>query len=153
GDVENLTVVNCNRGVVSYTEAPFGPYLNTNSQHNSYRNISIQVPSQDAAMGILFTGVTAANTCYSTLENVNIYLPETANYTYGIYLQAADSNVFTNIQVYGGGPNGVSVNFDYTVSGNWPSGNAFLWLDPYQAGGGRSFTSAGSPNVNASLNF
>jgi hypothetical protein len=153
GDVSNLTIVNCQRGLVSYAISPYIPYKNTSSQHNSYKNISIEVPAADGAMGMLLTGVSGATTDHNTFENVNVYLPTTANYTYGAFVQVAGSNVFTGVHIYAGGPNAKSVNFDYTVAPNFPSGNFFFWLDPYQSGGGASFGQGGAPGSVASPNY
>jgi hypothetical protein len=153
GDVSNLTIVNCQRGLVSDTVSPQSPYMDTNSQHNSYKNISIEVPASDGAIGMLVTGLSSADTCYNTFENVSIYLPATSNYTYGAFVQAADSNVFTSLHISAGGPNAKSVNFDYTAAPNFPSGNFFLWLDPYQSGGGVSFAQGGTPGPVASPNY
>jgi hypothetical protein len=153
GDVSNLTILNCQRGLASSAVSPHGPYTNTNSQHNSYKNISIEVPASDSAMGMLLTGVSSATTDHNTFENVNIYLPTTSNYTYGAFVQVADSNVFTGVHIYAGGPNAKSVNFDYTAAPNFPSGNFFLWLDPYQSGRGVSFAEGGTPGPVASPNY
>jgi hypothetical protein len=145
GDSRNLTFVNCFRGIASTTYNPFGSFTNTDSFHNKFHGTSIQVANISGAMGILLTGAGTSDTDVNLFTDVNIFLPTTTITVFGIYLQLCDTNVFVDTHIYGGNPNGQSISFDYSVNTNFPSSNMFHTLDPFQASGGASFTSVGTP--------
>src|SRR5258706_7608055 len=153
----NLTVINCILGgILSATVAPFGSFTNTDSLHNLYENIQVNIPSTVAtnSFGIKLTGVSTSDTDYNTFINITIFLQgPTASVIYGVWLHNCDSNFIYGLQVtgIGGAGNLSTINFDYSASGGniWPASNIINGVD----GGTAPMINTGSPGNGARPNY
>lgn len=150
GDTDNLTLSNCQQGLASVTVAAFGALTNTDSLHNSYRNLNIQIPGILNSFGILLSGTATTNTDFNTFINTFITMPSSVA-TFGIYLQASDSNTFYNTQISGGSGSSAGVTFDYTVANVWPASNGFYGID--NAIPGTQYVNTGAIGGGASPNW
>jgi Pectate lyase superfamily protein len=146
GDCRDLSFIGCFRAVESVTVEVFGGLNHTDSLHNAYYNIMIQLPDVTGATGFLLTGSGSAtptsDTDYNDISNVTFASSGAANKKYGFYLQVCDSNNIRNVQIPGGDVNFVSVSYDFNVNSNYPNSNNIDNIDfgssataPVQVGG------------------
>jgi hypothetical protein len=152
GDVRNLSVVNCNGAGISSSSVPNTPFgYNVDSIRNNWQNIDVRVPAVVGAKGVLINGDSGgtSNTDYNTWTNVFIRFAGDANPNYGLYLGVSDSNVFTSLNVSGGGPNSVNIVFDYTISAQFPNGNLIFGVDSNNGAGGTMWQNIGAPSNTA----
>lgn len=153
GETRNLSIINCTKGLQSFTVAPFGSVTNTNSQHNKYYNTTVQVPAVANSVGIFLTGTSSADTDYNTFEGTDIFLPISSIVVSGIDLQATESNAFVNTHMYGGNASSLSITLDYSINSSWPASNFFYHVDPFQSGSGAQWTNLGTPGSGAKPNY
>jgi len=154
GEVKNISFINCFRGRISQTVAPFGSFTNTNSQHNKYYNITYQVPSIAGATGALVTGITSADTDYETNIGADIFLPTSVVSVCGVTLQGTESGTWVGVHHYGGNASATSWCLDYSVnSGGWPASTTIVNPDPFQSGGGAQWANVGTPGAAAKPNY
>ena len=158
GDNSNLTINNCFRGIVSQTVPTFGSFSNTDSIHNSWRNLTVNVPATAGSLGIFLTGNgtnNTSNTDYCDFYNTDIDLPTSVVAVTGIAIQDTDSCVFKNTHIYGGNASSTAVSFDYTAtgtSGTFPASNMFYGIDVGSLNG-TAFGVTGTPGSNAKPNY
>jgi hypothetical protein len=159
GDCRDLLISGCmTQGIGSTTVAPFGALTNTDSLHNSWRNIAISCPVSANVKGVVLTGfggAAASNTCYNEFTNLFIGLPASGA-GYALYLQNCDSNKFHNIHIAGGSAAATGILLDYTsVPGQiWPSANSFFGIDTNGAVlGVNQYVNSGTPSQNARPNY
>lgn len=159
GDCCDVLITGCmSEAIGSTTVPPFGSLSNTDSLHNYWRHIAIQMPVSAGVKGIVLTGAgpsVSADTDVNTFVDVFIGLPASGT-GYGIYLQNADTNQFMNVHLAGGSASATGVMFDYNGSaGNiFPSGNAFFGIETNGAVlGANSFVNSGTPSINARPNY
>ena len=155
GRNRGLVIASCTSSGISSTTVPvFAGATNTDSIHNRWEDLVIEVPT--GAQGIIFTGEAGgtSNTDYNVVDNFMIVLPA-SGVAYAIYLQNCDSNQFRAGQFAGGNASCVGVALDYTgTTGNqWPSANSFLGIDTNGAVlGANQFVNVGSPSIDAREN-
>jgi hypothetical protein len=157
GDTENIVITGCTTsGIYSTTVAPFGLFLNTDSLHNTFRNISITAPLTSLFNCIVLTGTgTSADTDCNVFINTTLCIPSGANNSsVGITLQACDSNLFYGLQIINASGSSTShgVVFDYTVANIMPTGNGFYGIDTKGAAT-PFFANSGTPASTARPNF
>ena len=170
GDTRNISIRDCSVGIYSEvrTAIPAG-MANVDSLHNRYQNVNIIVRNaiSEATYGILETGnvLAPANTAFSDYKNVNLgfigvdYEPGAGRTTYGLYIQAADTNHYENFHIFGisgglgGGSGGANpdkffgVVLDYTVNPDWPNANTFDHFDLGKPPSGYLVLNYGTPSA------
>lgn len=153
GDNFDISLDGCATGILSdvVSARPSGD-SNANAMHNYWRNIYISIDAyaiSGTTYGIKETGITAVgNSCYNIFNNVWFnYAGATGKLSYGIYLQAEDTESFSNIHNSGGGGGTYyAVTLDYTVNSGWPVGTVIDHLDPASFG---AFENIGTPGAGA----
>lgn len=157
GDSKNLTIANCTSAGIKSGSNPIGGYAganNVDSLHNDWLNTNILVPAVAGAFGIFVNGATdgTSDTDYNTFTNTFIrFAGNAANF--GLYLAVADSNVFNNLNISGGGASTTNIQLDYTVNSTFPLGNVIVGLDPGPASISIPFATGGSPATGSRPNY
>lgn len=133
GDVKKCHFVNCKIGIqcVPWANAPpgFGAF---NSMHNSFKEIVVIPQNINNARGISLEGNAGitADAAYNRFDNVEISFPASGTNTiYGIYMAVCDSNVFTDVHLFGGTATMAALAFDYSVNAGFPDSNTFFGID------------------------
>lgn len=125
GEVENLSVIECQNEIKTATYATFGS-TQTNTMYNSWRNIFVTTKqsSTSATRGLWFTGQLGANTCFDVWDNVMVCLfsPGTGGDARGIHFQGADNVRLRSVSFVGISGTGTihPLTYEYSVAG-WPA--------------------------------
>jgi hypothetical protein len=156
GDSRNLSVAQCGRGIFATVQSaiPPGVSTSTNNNHNSWRNIAIDIPNINGALGIQESGIhNVANTDFSVWDNVYCSLSSgtAGNVRACIILQVTDSGRYTQIHVSNSGTaSDFAVIYDYTVDSVFPSGTV---VDQLDSGTNIFVENKGTPSTLAPPNY
>ena len=148
GDVANVSLAGFSSAALVSTTFPVFDGNCTDSLHNAFRNLNIQVPGVYGAKGIVLTGGPNATTDFADFSNVLVAMSGGST-NFGLYLQAADTCMFRNLHICGG-PGTTAIVFDYTVSGTFPSSCMFFGIDT--GSGNTTYCVAGTPGPGATPN-
>lgn len=154
GDNRNLSVVNVSNVGIFSTANPLGGYsgaIIVDSWMNHWDNLYIEVNGTAGARALYLTGASdgSADTDFNTFSGLTIRMLGTVANT-GITLQVADDNTFYNVVVIQGS-GATAIQFDYSLEGTFPLGNAFYGLDVGSIG--TLFANTSSPAPSAKPNM
>lgn len=157
GFCRNVTITNASTaGILSWTWSPIsGAVTFADSIQNTYINTYVVVPAVSNAKGIQLdsglqvAGTPQSDTDYNTFINTDVFMPNSALTTYGVYLKSCDSNCFVNLHLVGVGAGNVGVAFDYSIDNVFPNSNFFFMVDNAMAT--QWINSAGTPSANPIL--
>lgn len=150
GHVRSCHFVNCLVGVhcFAWTAAPPG-FTEFDALHNFFGSCAFVPQNVTGAAAIkLFgnAGITA-DSAYNRFDNIRIVFPISGISTiYGIWMQVCDSNVFTDIHMFGGTATMAALAFDYSVTGAFPQANTFFGLDYKASASIQQAINIGSPS-------
>ena len=157
GESAHLYFRDCFKGIISTTVAPFGGN-ETDSIHNNYTTISMNVPDVAGAIGITLTGDSggSSDTDFNVFKNLSINMGAPTNATVGILLQICDSNNFQAVHIASSPGASQAIKFDYSVNAQFPAANFFFGADPGPTGDGGTrvaWAQSGTPNQTSRPNY
>ncbi len=153
-DNRNIYFNNCFKSIISRTVDSFSGN-ETDSLHDIYETVSLNVPDVAGAIGITLTNsgnaTVSSDTDFADFKNVSVQLGSPVNAIVGVLLQVTDGNLFTDMHFASGAGASQAIKFDYSVNANFPNGNRFYGVDPGPTGNGGTrvaWAETGSPVLN-----
>jgi hypothetical protein len=158
GKFEHIAAQNFTNNLIESVSIASAVSGNASSQFNTFNDIQLFLANVVNTMGIRLDGNgsnAATNTSLNTFNNVAIVFPSVATAMFGLYLRDCDGNLFSNLNMIGGGAGTAALTFDYSGSGGgvWPANNLFIGFDPDGlTGAAAKYLNSGSPASTARPN-